>query len=85
MRDDNVFNRPMNEWTDAEIRAGFAVLGREIAVCEAAGDPGRARVWTAHAIVLAEHRDERRALALAIDDVLMDARPVFVELPGEPV
>lgn len=81
MSDDNLFERPTDEWSDGQLAAGLVVLAEEIERCKAAGDTGKARVWTAMAIVLAQERDRRTAVGRAVDDVLVGV-PLFVELPG---
>ena len=84
MTEGNLFDRPVDEWTDTEIAVGLAVLGCEIEKAKAAGDTALAGAWTTLAIVLAEHRDARRALARAVDDAMSPVRVLWADLPDEP-
>lgn len=81
MNGDHLFNRPTDEWTDGQIRAGLVVLAREIEQCKAAGDTGKAEVWTAFAIVLAQERDRRAQVGRAVDAAMVGG-PLFADLPG---
>ncbi len=81
MDGDNLFNRPTAEWTDGQVRHGLALIAEKIERCKAAGDTGKAEVWQAFAIVLAQERDRRADLARAVDDAMVGG-PLFADLPG---
>lgn len=67
--DSSVFDRPPEEWTDDEIRVGLAEVARSLEFHTGTGNAAMVDFLHGVAVVLAEHRDARRALYRDVESV----------------